>query len=86
MSLQSLVMEDLQQLPDSKYRCIMNSSFPPSGSSAAMSSFVSKSCPNLSPFLHHHYMPDVHASLPDRLETEAVFGATIKKSKNLQGI
>lgn len=79
-------MEDLSQPPDSKYRCIMSSSFPPSGASAAMSSFVSKSCPNLSPFLHHHHMPDVHASLPDRLETETVFGATIKKSKNLQGI
>lgn len=86
MSLKSLVMEDLLQLPDSKYRCIMNSSFPPSGPSAAMSSFVSKSCPNLSPFLHHHHhhMPDVHASLPDRLEAETVFGATVKKSKNIQ--
>lgn len=84
MSLRSLVMEDLLQPPDSKYRCIMNSSFPPSGTSAVMSSFVSKSCPNLSPFLHHHHMPDIHASLPDRLEAETVFGAVIKKSTNLQ--
>ncbi|XP_054285267.1 intermembrane lipid transfer protein VPS13D-like [Macrosteles quadrilineatus] len=73
MSLRSLLMEDLLQAPDSKYRRIMASS--QTSAAPHHSNHVSQSCPNLAAVLHPGSGSQMHISLPDHLETENVYGS-----------
>ena len=87
MSLQSLIMEDLQREPNSKYRYMMMSSTDSSECQPNVD-FISSSCPDLlvtqscDTISHVGRLP---SSLPDYLETETVFAGFMKKSSLLRG-
>ncbi|XP_065212498.1 intermembrane lipid transfer protein Vps13D isoform X2 [Planococcus citri] len=81
MSLQSLVMEDLQREPNSKYRYMMMSSTDSSVCQPSVD-FISSSCPDLLAFQSCDAISNVGklpSSLPDYLETETVFAGFMKK-------
>lgn len=84
MSLQSLVMEDLQREPNSKHRFMMMSSTKASDEQVN-ADFISTSCPSFSE-CSTSYMSATdlknHSSLPDYLEMETIFGGFMKKSRS----
>lgn len=85
MSLRSLLMEDLSVEPDSKHRRIVVSSSAAESEDRILNrspGFYSKSCPN---FLNHQPINNRHGSLPDRLETETVYGTFISMTRSKSG-
>lgn len=83
MSLQSLVMEDLQREPNSKHRFMMMSSTKVS-EEQANADFISTSCPSFSECsMSYKSAADAknHSSLPDYLEMETIFGGFMRKSR-----
>ncbi len=84
MSLQSLVMEDLQREPNSKHRYMMMSNVKPSEQQTNVD-FISTSCPDVSNNLVCNTVSDCgkfHSSLPDYLEMETIFGGFVRKSRS----
>lgn len=87
MSLQSLVMEDLQREPNSKYRYMMMSSVSTCEGQPNVD-FISTSCPDLLVNQSNDtmsYANKLPSSLPDYLETETVFGGFSKKPRQYSG-
>ncbi|KAM7310382.1 vacuolar protein sorting-associated protein 13D isoform X1 [Ixodes scapularis] len=94
MALKGVLMEDLMEHPESSHRCLIRSTVPESQLESSRtappkSDFISVSCPDMT-----YHMPTLaaHPSLPDRLCTENVFQAHLKRSrgaeerkKNLRG-
>lgn len=86
MSLQSLVMEDLQHEPNSKHRFMMLSSVADVEQQTNVD-FISTSCPDLaSSFSLENaattfQTTKLTSSLPDYLEMETVFAGFDKKSR-----
>lgn len=81
ISLNSVVMEDLQKPADSRHRIIMVSSHPAGGDVNCYQNYISKSCPNLaSPQSSMHPW---HSSLPDHLETGEVLGAVSTRHRHI---
>lgn len=84
MSLQSLVMEDLQREPNSKHRFMMMSSTKVS-EEQVNADFISTSCPSFAECsTSFKSATDVknHSSLPDYLEMETIFGGFMRKSRS----
>lgn len=84
MSLQSLIMEDLQREPNSKHRFMMMSSTKAS-EEQVNADFISTSCPSFSECstsCTSAMDSKNHSSLPDYLEMETIFGGFIKKSRS----
>ncbi|XP_012282695.1 vacuolar protein sorting-associated protein 13D isoform X2 [Orussus abietinus] len=71
VSLRSLLMEDLLCPVGSRHRCMMQSSAP---SRARLPAGVSRSCPDLA-FARRWRSEMARGSLPDRLETDTLYGA-----------
>ncbi|CAN8016602.1 unnamed protein product [Ixodes persulcatus] len=94
MALKGVLMEDLMEHSESSHRCLIRSTVPESQLESSRtappkSDFISVSCPDMT-----YHMPTLaaHPSLPDRLCTENVFQAHLKRSrgaeerkKNLRG-
>lgn len=87
MSLQSLVMEDLQHEPNSKHRFMMVSSVNAAEQQVNVD-FISTSCPDVSASYSSDVssqMSKMPSSLPDYLETETVFGGFVKRPRLYAG-
>lgn len=83
ISLNAVVMEDLQKPEDSKHRFIMVSSHPNEQEPNNYPFYISTSCPNLSSPQSSVQM--WHYSLPDHLETGKVLGAVSVRHKHVVG-
>ncbi|CAN7986722.1 unnamed protein product [Ixodes hexagonus] len=87
MSLKGVLMEDLMEHPESSHRCLIQSTVPENQQESSKfapppkSEFISVSCPDMT-----YHMPTLaaHPSLPDRLCTENVFQAHLKKSRGAE--
>lgn len=73
VSLRSLLMEDLLRPDGSRYRCMMHSS---ATTRARYPAGVSKSCPDLAYMQHWRCGSGLRGSLPDKLETDALYGVS----------
>ncbi|KAL1478254.1 hypothetical protein MTO96_016438 [Rhipicephalus appendiculatus] len=84
LALKGIIMEDLVESPESSHRYLIRSSNPEeeAGDSKDVrppkSDFISFSCPDMT---YHIPAIPAHPSLPDRLCTQNVFQAHLKKSK-----
>ncbi|KAG0412894.1 hypothetical protein HPB47_009957, partial [Ixodes persulcatus] len=83
MALKGVLMEDLMEHSESSHRCLIRSTIPESQLESSRtappkSDFISVSCPDMT-----YHMPTLaaHPSLPDRLCTENVFQAHLKRSR-----
>ncbi|XP_077532737.1 vacuolar protein sorting 13D isoform X2 [Haemaphysalis longicornis] len=84
LALKGVVMEDLMESPESSHRYLIRSTNPesqagdPRDERPPKSDFISFSCPDMK---YHAPTMVAHPSLPDRLCTQNVFQAHLKKSK-----
>ncbi|KAG0441093.1 hypothetical protein HPB47_016051 [Ixodes persulcatus] len=88
MALKGVLMEDLMEHSESSHRCLIRSTVPESQLESSRtappkSDFISVSCPDMT-----YHMPTLaaHPSLPDRLCTENVFQAHLKRSRGAGGL